>query len=109
MTEKHYYTYWCSNHDWWDYDENGNPVVLDTAPQKAKKSYQRYLKYEKRYGRLPELEPDYAYREHDVDVEKIEEIYAEKTIEELDAKFERFKQQFLAEHPEQKKENEQNP
>ena len=37
MTEKHYYTYWCSNHDWWNYDENGNPVILDTAPQKAKK------------------------------------------------------------------------
>lgn len=82
---------------------------MDTAPQKAKKSYQRYLKYEKKYGRLPELEPDYAYREHDVDIEKIEEIYAEKTIEELDVEFEMFKQQSLAEHPEQKKENKQTP
>ena len=43
MTADKYLTFWCSNDDWWDYDESGIPVVLPTAPDEAKKSYQYYL------------------------------------------------------------------
>lgn len=43
MTADTYLTYWCSNDDWWDYDKNGKPVVLESAPEEAQKSYQYYL------------------------------------------------------------------
>ena len=43
MTADKYLVYWCSNDDWWEYDENGDPVVLPSAPEEAKKSYQYYL------------------------------------------------------------------
>lgn len=36
MTANKYLTYWCSNDNWWDYDENGIPVVLDTDHKKQK-------------------------------------------------------------------------
>lgn len=42
------YWYWMSNNDWWSYDENGNPVVNENAPQKAKENYEEYLEYNKR-------------------------------------------------------------
>lgn len=54
MTVNKYLTYWCSNDNWWDYDENGNPVVLETAPQEAKESYKCYLEHENKYGRCVE-------------------------------------------------------
>ena len=43
MTADKYLTYWCSNDEWWEYDQNGNPVILPTAPEEAQKSYQYYL------------------------------------------------------------------
>lgn len=45
MTADKYLTYWCSNDDWWDYDENGKPVILPTAPEEAQKSYRYYLEH----------------------------------------------------------------
>ena len=45
MTADKYLTYWCSNDDWWDYDENGKPVILPTAPEEAQNSYQYYLEH----------------------------------------------------------------
>ena len=35
--------FWKSNRDWWEW-KNGIPVVKHSAPQKAKESYQNYLK-----------------------------------------------------------------
>lgn len=50
MTADRYLTYWCSNDKWWNYDKNGKPAVLPTAPEEARKSYQYYLKrQEERY------------------------------------------------------------
>ena len=48
MTADKYMTYWCSNDDWWDYDENGKPVVRPSAPDEAKKSYEYYLAHKEK-------------------------------------------------------------
>ena len=43
MTADKKMTFWCSNDEWWDYNEEGKPVVLPTAPKEAQESYQYYL------------------------------------------------------------------
>ena len=44
MTGDKYLTYWCSNDDWWYYNENGEPTILPTAPEEAQNSYRYYMK-----------------------------------------------------------------
>lgn len=36
--------YWRSNSDWYHIDENCDFVINDNAPEKAKKSYENYLR-----------------------------------------------------------------
>lgn len=48
------YLFWKTNPDWYDYDENEKPYLTDKAPEKAKESFENYLKIieeEKRLGR----------------------------------------------------------
>lgn len=33
-------TYWMTNPDWYDYDENEEPYLTDTAPPEAHKSFE---------------------------------------------------------------------
>ena len=49
MTADKFLTYWTTNKAWWKYDKNFKPVLLDSAPPKAKKSYEEYLKHKKKY------------------------------------------------------------
>jgi hypothetical protein len=44
MTADRFLSYWASNPDWWDYNEKGEAVVRDDAPQEAKDSYDYYMK-----------------------------------------------------------------
>jgi hypothetical protein len=34
--------YWKSNREWWEY-KNHIPTIKESAPEKAKESYKRYL------------------------------------------------------------------
>lgn len=43
MTADRYLTFWCSNDDWWEYDENGKAVIKPSAPPEAQESYKYYL------------------------------------------------------------------
>lgn len=45
MTADKYLTHWCSNDAWWDYDEDGVPYVLPSAPKEAHESYAYYLSH----------------------------------------------------------------
>ena len=49
MTTNKFLFYWSTNKSWWKYDENRKPVLLDSAPPKAKMSYDEYLKHKKKY------------------------------------------------------------
>ena len=35
---------WNKGDSWWDYDEKGDIVLTDRAPQEARKSFERYKK-----------------------------------------------------------------
>lgn len=35
---------WNKNDKWWDYDEKGNVVLTLSAPEEAKKSFEKYKK-----------------------------------------------------------------
>lgn len=39
--------FWASNRDWYEWTENGDRVLKETAPQEAKESYARYIKQKK--------------------------------------------------------------
>lgn len=45
MTKLDYY--WASNENWYHLDKNMRFVINDDAPEKAKKSYENYLKQKK--------------------------------------------------------------
>lgn len=36
--------FWMTNPDWWEYNEYGDEILRDDAPEEAKKSYKIYLK-----------------------------------------------------------------
>ena len=36
--------YWMNNDDWYYKNENGDFIIRDTAPQKAKDSFERYMR-----------------------------------------------------------------
>ena len=35
---------WNKDDSWWEYDENGNVVLTDEAPDKARESFEKYKK-----------------------------------------------------------------
>lgn len=36
-------SYWKSNHEWYDYDENENPYLTEKAPPEARGSFVRNI------------------------------------------------------------------
>lgn len=54
LTKNFFITYWMSNRDWWEYDSAGTPVLLPTAPPKAKDSYKQYLEHEEKLKKMSE-------------------------------------------------------
>lgn len=48
MTKGDIYLYWFTNTEWYDYDENEKPYLTEKAPEKAKESFEEYLKLKER-------------------------------------------------------------
>lgn len=48
MVKCEVYLYWKQNPEWYDYDENENPYLTEEAPEKAKKSFEKYLELKDR-------------------------------------------------------------
>lgn len=36
-------SYWMNNKEWYSYNDEGDPVIKESAPQKAKESYEKFL------------------------------------------------------------------
>ena len=43
MSMRKYDTFWMSNKSWWHWNEAGDQILNDDAPEEAKKSYAHYL------------------------------------------------------------------
>lgn len=52
MTTDRFLSLWMSNPNWWKYDENHKPVLLPSAPPKAKRSYEEYLKHQRELEKI---------------------------------------------------------
>lgn len=37
------FLFWKTNPDWYDYDENEQPYLTESAPEEAKESFENYL------------------------------------------------------------------
>ena len=60
--------YWCSNDKWYHWDEFGNQILNDDAPQEAKDSYAHYLVQYKKYAEY------YADEDTEEDCEEYPEL-----------------------------------
>lgn len=46
--------FWASNREWYEWTENGDRVLKETAPKEAKDSYARYLEQRKKASQRAE-------------------------------------------------------